>query len=108
MAISKTLSRIVKSMRERRAGRVVSPSPIFGDRAKRLFQNAVKDWWCFYKDAAGKFRWVRFCWRNGEITGAATEGYSKKIDCTKNAIQNGFIPGKSQVIDAADIDCIAS
>ena len=45
----------------------------------------------FYKDRKGEHRWRRRA-RNGEIVGAATEGYSNKSSCLKNARRAGY-PG---------------
>ena len=50
---------------------------------------AEQDRWEFYQDAAGKWRWRRTA-RNGEIVGASTEGYSRRIDCEDNARRNGW------------------
>ncbi len=36
-----------------------------------------------YTDKAGKYRWRRFA-SNGQIVGAASEGYNSKADCEKN------------------------
>lgn len=49
------------------------------------------DKWELYKDAAGEWRWRRTA-PNGEIVGAATEGYINKSDCEDNARRNGW-PG---------------
>lgn len=38
----------------------------------------------FYKDSAGEWRW-RVRASNGEIIGASSEGYARKIDAAKNA-----------------------
>lgn len=39
----------------------------------------------FYKDIAGEWRW-RVEADNGEIIGASTEGYVRKVDAMKNLI----------------------
>lgn len=48
-----------------------------------------KDKWEFYQDKAGEWRWRRTA-SNGEIVGAACEGYKAKSDCTANAQRNGY------------------
>ncbi len=48
-----------------------------------------KDKWEIYKDKRGEFRWRRKA-TNGEITGAASESYTKKADCKANAERNGM------------------
>ena len=48
------------------------------------------DKWEVYKDATGKnWRWRRTA-SNGNIVGAATEGYVNKSDCIANARRNGM------------------
>lgn len=47
------------------------------------------DTWEFYKDKAGEHRWRRTA-SNGNIVGAATEGYSSKSDCEANAERHGY------------------
>jgi len=37
----------------------------------------------YYKDSAGEWRW-RVTASNGEIIGASSEGYVRKIDAVKN------------------------
>ncbi len=49
----------------------------------------MKDTWKFYKDNAGKWRWRRTA-ANGEIVGAAHEGYNNRKDCEDNARRNGW------------------
>lgn len=49
----------------------------------------AKDKWEFYEDKRGEWRWRRKA-SNGEIVGAATEGYNKKPDCEENAKRNGW------------------
>jgi outer membrane protein OmpA-like peptidoglycan-associated protein len=49
----------------------------------------MKDKWEFYKDAENKWRWRRTA-PNGNIVGAATEGYVNKADCEGNAHRNGW------------------
>ncbi|QTD48405.1 YegP family protein [Sulfidibacter corallicola] len=49
----------------------------------------ARDRWEFYTDRSGKWRWRRIA-PNGEVVGAATEGYSNKPDCESNAIRNGY------------------
>ena len=50
---------------------------------------AMADKWEFYKDAANEWRWRRTA-PNGEIVGAATEGYKNKSDCEENALRHGW------------------
>lgn len=47
------------------------------------------DRWDIYADKKGEFRWRRTA-SNGEITGAASEGYAAKSDCEANARRNGM------------------
>jgi uncharacterized protein YegP (UPF0339 family) len=47
------------------------------------------DKWELYKDKRGEHRWRRKA-TNGNIVGAATEGYTKKADCVKNAQRHGM------------------
>jgi uncharacterized protein YegP (UPF0339 family) len=49
----------------------------------------MNDKWDFYKDSNGKWRWRRTA-PNGNITGAATQGYANKADCVANARRNGY------------------
>ena len=49
----------------------------------------MNDKWEFYKDAEDKWRWRRTA-PNGNIVGAATEGYANRADCEGNARRNGF------------------
>lgn len=53
---------------------------------------AGRDKWEFYRDRKGEWRWKRTA-SNGEIVGAATEGYVRRIDCLANARRNGFEGG---------------
>ncbi len=48
-----------------------------------------KDKWDVYQDKRGEWRWRRKA-TNGEITGASSEGYKAKGDCTANAERNGM------------------
>lgn len=50
-----------------------------------------------YKDVEGKFRWRRTA-PNGEIVGAATEGYVNKADCLSN-LKRQFIKPDNDVAD---------
>lgn len=50
----------------------------------------AKDKWEFYEAKNGEWRWRRTA-SNGEIVGAATEGYVAKADCVKNAERNGYV-----------------
>ncbi|WP_263056385.1 YegP family protein [Pantoea agglomerans] len=50
----------------------------------------MQDKWEFYKDEAHKWRWRRTA-PNGNITGAASQGYVNKADCIENARRNGYI-----------------
>lgn len=47
------------------------------------------DTWDVYQDKAGEYRWRRKA-SNGNIVGAATEGYSSKADCVANAQRHGM------------------
>lgn len=47
------------------------------------------DKWEIYKDSQGKWRWRRTA-SNGDIVGAATQGYENKEDCIANAKRNGY------------------
>jgi len=47
------------------------------------------DSWEIYQDKAGEYRWRRTA-SNGNIVGAATEGYSGKADCEANAERHGM------------------
>jgi len=49
----------------------------------------MHDKWEFYKDEAHKWRWRRTA-PNGNITGAASQGYVNKADCIENARCNGY------------------
>ncbi|HCW76200.1 MAG TPA: hypothetical protein DHU63_06640 [Candidatus Marinimicrobia bacterium] len=49
----------------------------------------MSDKWEFYKDNQGQWRWRRTA-PNGNIVGAATEGYVNKADCEGNARRNGW------------------
>lgn len=42
----------------------------------------------FYKDKADEWRWRRTA-SNGEIVGAASEGYKNRADCEANAHRDG-------------------
>lgn len=48
-----------------------------------------KDKWEFYADKKGQHRWRRHA-SNGNIVGAATEGYSTKALCEANAERHGY------------------
>jgi len=58
------------------------------------------DSWEFYKDKKGEHRWRRTA-SNGNIVGAATEGYSSKSLAEANAERHGFNgnPGKKGADD---------
>lgn len=45
--------------------------------------------WEIYKDKAGEWRWRKIA-SNGQIVGAATEGYRNKADCLSNARNMGM------------------
>ena len=47
------------------------------------------DTWEIYSDRAGEWRWRRTA-KNGNIVGAAAEGYVNKSDCIANAKRNGM------------------
>lgn len=47
------------------------------------------DTWKMYMDVAGEWRWQRKA-PNGEIVGAAHEGYKNLLDCKRNALRNGL------------------
>ena len=49
----------------------------------------MNDKWEFYKDSQEQWRWRRTA-PNGNIVGAATEGYVNKADCEGNARRNGW------------------
>ena len=49
----------------------------------------MSDKWEIYKDADDKWRWRRTA-ANGNIVGAATDGYANRLDCEGNARRNGF------------------
>lgn len=49
----------------------------------------MSDTWEFYEDKAGEHRW-RCTASNGNIIGAACEGYSQKASCTANAERHGY------------------
>ncbi len=49
------------------------------------------DKWEFYEDKAGEHRWRRTA-SNGQIVGAASEGYKNKSDAKANAERQGY-PG---------------
>lgn len=49
----------------------------------------MNDKWEFYKDNQDQWRWRRTA-PNGNIVGAATEGYVNKGDCEGNARRNGW------------------
>lgn len=51
--------------------------------------NKNQDKWKFYKDKSSEWRWTRIA-RNGEIVGAASEGYKNWNDCFENAKRNGY------------------
>ena len=44
----------------------------------------MNDKWKFYKDADNKWRW-RVVASNGSILEASTEGYTRRVDCARNA-----------------------
>ncbi len=52
-------------------------------------KDALGDTWEVYKDNGGDWRWRRTA-RNGNIVGAASEGYANKSDCIANAQRNGM------------------
>ena len=47
-----------------------------------------KDKWEFYEDKRGEWRWGRKA-VNGNIIGAASEGYKKRSDAEANAARQG-------------------
>lgn len=49
----------------------------------------MEDNWEFYKNTKNEWRWRRTA-PNGNIVGAASEGYKNKIDCIENAKRHGF------------------
>jgi uncharacterized protein YegP (UPF0339 family) len=49
----------------------------------------MEDTWEFYQDTENQWRWRRTA-RNGNIVGAASEGYANKADCEGNARRNGW------------------
>lgn len=52
-------------------------------------KDALGDAWEVYKDKGGDWRWRRTA-SNGNIVGAASEGYANKSDCVANAQRNGM------------------
>ena len=58
------------------------------------------DTWEFYTDKAGEHRWRRTA-VNGNIVGAATEGYKAKGDAVKNARRHGY-EGNPEGLGAKD------
>ena len=48
-----------------------------------------RDRWEIYKDARGEYRWRRTA-SNGEIIGASSESYIRKLDAESNASRNGY------------------
>ena len=50
---------------------------------------AKTDKWEIYQDRKGEYRW-RCKAQNGNIVGAATEGYKKRVDCVANAQRHGL------------------
>lgn len=61
----------------------------------------MNDKWEFYKDAQDQWRWRRTS-PNGNIVGAATEGYENKADCEGNARRNGWETDEMIEQDLAD------
>lgn len=61
----------------------------------------MNDKWEFYKDAEDQWRWRRTA-PNGNIVGAATEGYVNKADCEGNARRNGWETEEMIKQDLAD------
>ena len=59
-----------------------------------------KDSWELYEDKRGEHRWRRTA-TNGNITGAACEGYTKKPDCIANARRHGM-DGNPDNLGASD------
>jgi outer membrane protein OmpA-like peptidoglycan-associated protein len=59
------------------------------DQNRKEELKTMNDKWEFYKDAEDKWRWRRTA-PNGNIVGAATEGYANRSDCEGNARRNGF------------------
>ncbi len=53
-----------------------------------------KDKWEFYQDRRCFWRWRRAA-PNGNIVGAACQGYRTRNDCEANALRNGW-PGKER------------
>ncbi len=47
-------------------------------------RDSIGDTWEVYKDKADEWRWKRKA-SNGQIVGAASEGYKNKSDCIANA-----------------------
>jgi uncharacterized protein YegP (UPF0339 family) len=47
------------------------------------------DAWEFYEDKRGEWRWRRTA-RNGNIVGAASEGYKARRDAEANAARQGY------------------
>ncbi|MBC6437516.1 MAG: DUF1508 domain-containing protein [Rhodobacteraceae bacterium] len=51
--------------------------------------DSKRDKWELYKDSPGEWRWRRTA-QNGNIVGAASQGYRNKADCIANARRNGM------------------
>lgn len=61
----------------------------------------MNDVWEFYQDTAEQWRWRRTA-PNGNIVGAATEGYSSRAACESNAHRNGWDKTELPVPEASD------
>ena len=46
--------------------------------------------WGFYQDATRGWRWRVKAQENGEIIAASSQGYSRRIDCVRNAQRIGY------------------
>jgi hypothetical protein len=51
-----------------------------------------------YRDDDGEFRWVRTS-SNGDVVGASTEGYSRKIDARENYERGNQGPDAPELVE---------
>lgn len=56
---------------------------------KSDYRDGINDAWSFQRDPEGDWRWSRTA-TNGEICGAAHEGYRNLADCEANARRHGW------------------
>lgn len=67
------------------------------------YKDGINDIWAFKRDPEGDWRWSRKA-RNGEIVGAAHEGYKNIGDCEDNARRHGWNGISGKVMVAAPVD----